>query len=101
MCALDGGMVLSSVRLGDFHGYFVREGRGEESGKCAEGSGQDVQLAITRKGCALQTQKGWTGDGNRGFVDVMFYVLIVDYCYEPKYASKTCFATLNPSSVRM
>jgi len=31
----------------------------------------------------------------------MFYLLFVDCCYEPKYASNTCFATLNPSSVRM
>lgn len=70
-------------------------------GKCAERSGQDMQLAITRKGCTLQTQKERTGNDLTIFVHAMFYQLVVDYCYEPKYASKTCFATLNPSSVRI
>ena len=34
-------------------------------------------------------------------VHIVFYLFVVGYRYEPKYASKMCFATLNPSNVRM
>lgn len=47
-------------------------------GKCAKCSGQDMQLAITRKGCALQTQKGRTDNDLAIFVRLMFYQRIVD-----------------------
>ena len=70
-------------------------------GKCVKGSGQDLQLAITRKGWALQTQKGRTGNDLWILAHFMFCQLVVHYCYEPKYASKTCFAMLNPSSERI
>lgn len=47
---------------------------------------------------ALQTQNGGLIT-YRIYVRVAFYLLFVNY--GPKYASKTCFATLNPSRVRM
>ena len=90
-----------SSRLERLPRLFCRREWNLDDGKCTKGSGQGMQLAITRKGCTLQTQKGRTDNDLPVFLHATLYQLVVDYYYEPKYASKTCFATLNPRSVRI